>query len=526
MEVKERKMKMISIPFAVSKGGKISQEEYLPGLLLGVEKKKKGGGLLKKSGETVKGITELTIPLLVSFCERSERGILVLHHTLAHKKTLYFPEIVLHDLDSLGKRFSQAETDYDEYTREFSALITSITEIKKNALELDSLPSKEVLDDLKEFLGFAYEKEYEHAFLFDTDNLEKNQEIQEIHKMLDYEQDKLSVLTSNLDAIQELVAGKTEMLKGNLEEECEQTMVERNKKRRETIDAFKIKAAEIKQLKRDNDEDEKKLLSVRMGRRETIEYKYNQARDGLSRTSGEEHERLENTIAEYKNQLMGIDREIREIKVKAENRRKELHNQLVALDEKLENFDNETNGIKYEYKEKLQKLDRLFERLMAAKEAYIINAKNELTDKINDISVNLPLPDVAEDIHGSFFVYIPIYLAVYRDDKAGTQRYMVLPPRYIGDETKSFASSLLTRFKKTLYREGLDILLTDNTTKTLMNDRELELKVLEHIFNNSIINSSSDKHAVITKGSEKLKNQGKISEKEYGIIKSILEGKK
>lgn len=519
-------MEMISIPFAVSKGGKIPEEEYLPGLLLEVEKNKKGGGLLKKSGEIVKGIAELTIPLLVSFYERRERGILVLHHTLAHKKTLYFPEIALHDLNSLGKKFSHAETDYDEYTREFSALITSITEIKKNALELNSLPSKEVLDDIKEFLGVAYEKEYEHAFLFDTDNLEKNQEIQEIHTMLDYEEEKLAGLSSNLDAVQELVAGKTEVLKGNLEEECKQTMVERNKKRRETIDAFKIKAAEIKQLKRDNDEDEKKLLSVRLGRRETIEYKYNQARDTLSKTSGEEHERLKNTIAEYKNQLMEIDSEIREIKVKAENRRKELHNQLLALDEKLENFDNETKSIKYEYKEKLHKLDRLFERFMDAKEAYVINAKNELTDRINDLSVNLPLPDVAEDIHGSFFAYIPIYLAVYKDDKAGTQRYMVLPPRYIGDETKSFASSLLTKFKKTVYQEGLDILLTDNMTKTLMNDKELELKVLEHIFNNSIVDSSSDKHAVITKGSEKLKHEGKISDKEYAIIKSILEGKK
>lgn len=46
-------MEMISIPFAVSKGGKISEEEYLPGLLLEVEKNKRGGGLLKKSGETV-----------------------------------------------------------------------------------------------------------------------------------------------------------------------------------------------------------------------------------------------------------------------------------------------------------------------------------------------------------------------------------------------------------------------------------------------------------------------------------------
>lgn len=86
--MKERKMEMISIPFAVSKRGKISEEEYLPGLLLEVEKNKKGGGLLKKSGETVKGIAELTIPLLVSFYERRERGILVLHHTLADKKTL------------------------------------------------------------------------------------------------------------------------------------------------------------------------------------------------------------------------------------------------------------------------------------------------------------------------------------------------------------------------------------------------------------------------------------------------------
>jgi len=522
----KKEMEVISIPFATSRGGKISEEEYLPGLLLDVEKNKKVGGLLKKSIETVKGIAELAIPLLVSFYERRERGILVLHPMLAYKKTLYFPEITLHDLDLLEKRFSQAETDYDEYTKEFSALIASITEIKKNARELDSLPSKEVLDDLKEFLGLAHEKEYEHAFLFDTDNLEKNQEIQEIHKMLDYEEEKLSRLPSNLDAIQELVSGKTEVLKGILEEECERTMVERNKKRREMIDAFKLKATEIKQMKRDNDEDEKKMLSVRLGRRETIEYKYNQARDRFSKTSGEEHERLKDTIAEYKNQLREIDKEIRDIKVKAENRRKELHNQLLALDEKLENFDNETKSIKYEYKEKMQKLDRMFERFMDAKEAYVINAKNELTDRINDLSVNLPLPDVTEDIHGSFFVYIPIYIAVYKDDKAGTQRYKVFPPRYIGDATKSLASSLLTKFKKMEYQEGLDILLTDNMTKTLMNDKELELKVLEHIFNNSIIDSSSDKHAVITRGMERLKNEGKISEKEYRIIKRILEGEK
>lgn len=519
-------MEMISIPFAVSKGGKIPEEEYLPGLLLEIEKNKKSGGLLKKSGETVKGIAELAIPLLVSFYERRERGILVLHHTLAHKKTLYFPEITLHDLDSLEKRFGQAETDYDEYTRVFSTLIKSITEIKKNAQELDSLPGKDVLNDLKEFLALAYEKEYEHAFFFEIDELEKNKEIQEIHKLLDYEEEKLSRLSSNLDAIQELVTRKTEVLKGNLKEECGRTMVERNKKRRETIDAFKLKAADVKQRKRDNDEDEKKLLSVRLGRRETIEYNYTRAKDTLSKTSGEELELLKKTIAEYKNQLMEIDREIREIKVKTENRRKELHNQLIALDEKLENFDNETKSIKYEYKEKLQKLDRLFERLIDAKDAYVINAKNELTDRINDLSINLSLPDVAEDIHGSFFVYIPTYFAVFKDVKAGTQRYMVLPPRYIGDETKSFATSLLTKFTKTVNREGLDILLTDNMTKILMNDKELELKVLEHVFNNSIVDSSSDRHAVITKGMERQKNDGKISEKEYKIIKSILEGKK
>jgi hypothetical protein len=519
-------MKMISIPFAVTKGGKISEEEYLPGLLLEVERNKKGGGLFKKTGEIVKGIAELNIPLLVSFYARRERGIVVLHHILAHKKTLYFPEIVLNDLDVLKQRFSQAEMDYGDYTKEFSALIASITEIKKNARELDSLPNKAVLDNLKEFMGFAYEKEETDAFLFDTAKFDENQEIPELQKMLDYEEEKLSGLSSHLDALLELLSEKKEVLKGVLEEECKEIMEERNKKRRETIDAFKIKAEELKQLKRVNDDDEQKLLAVRMGRRETIEYQYNQARDALPRTSDEEHERLKKTVAEYKDQLEEIGREIREIKQKAESRRNELHRQLLALDEKLENFDNETKSISYEYKEKMQKLEHLCERFADAKETYVITAKNELTDRINDLSVNMPLPDVAEDMHDSFFVYIPVYLAVLKDEKAGTQRYQAFPPKYIRDEMKSLASSFFTKFKKMESREGLDALLTETMTTRLMNEKDLELNVLEHIANNSITDSSSNTHAVVTKGAEKQKHEGKLSDKEYGIIKSMLEGEK
>lgn len=518
-------MKMISIPFAVSKNGKVSEEEYLPGLLLEVNKSRKGGGMLKKSGEVMDGIAELAIPLLVSFYERRERGILFLHQMLADEKTLHFPDVVAHDPDLLEEKFSQVEADYDEYVREFSALISSVTEIKKNAREFNSLPSKNVLDDLKGFLSFAYEREDAGAFVFDTWGVEEDPEVREIHKMLDCEEDKLSGLPSILDSVSGIMEGKTDALKKNLDAECEQAIAERNKKRRETIDAFKIKASEIKQLKRGNDVDEEKLLSVRVGRRETIEFKHNQEKDVLSQTkTAEEREQLKNAIAEYKKQLIEIDGEIREIKSKAENRRKELHDQLLALDAKLENFDNETKSIDYEYREKTQKLDRLSERLEDAKEAYVINMKNELTDRINDLGVNLPLPDVAEDIYGSFFVYIPVYIAVFKDDKAGTQRFVVFPPNYIDDEIKSMSSALLTKFKKIEHREGLDLLIRGGVTKTLVNDKELELKVLEHTFNKSITSSSLDTHDAIIKGAEKLKNKERISEKEYKIIESMVKG--
>ena len=520
-------MKMISIPFAVSKNGKVSEEEYLPGLLLEVNKSRKGGGMLKKSGEVMDGIAELAIPLLVSFYERRGRGILFLHQMLADEKTLQFPEVVAHDPDLLEEKFSQVEADYDEYIREFSALISSVTEIKKDALEFNSLPSKNVLDDLKGFLSFAYEREDAGAFVFDTWGFEGDLEVQEIHKILDCEEDKLSGLPSILDSVSGILTRKTDALKKNLDAECEQAIAERNKKRRGTIDAFKIKALEIKQLKRGNDGDEEKLLSVRVGRKETIEFKHNQEKDALSRTkTAEEREQMTNAITEHKKQLAGIDGEIREIKSKAENRRKELHDQLLALDAKLENFDNETKSIDYEYREKTQKLDRLSERLEDAKEAYVINMKNELTDRINDLGINLPLPDVAEDIHGSFFVYIPVYIAAFKDDKAGTQRFVVFPPNYIDDETKSISSALLTKFKKIERREGLDLLLKGGVTKTLVNDNELELKVLEHTFNNSIASSSSDTHDVIIKGAEKLKNKGRISEKEYRIIEGMMRGGK
>ncbi|MEA3283120.1 MAG: hypothetical protein U9Q68_11335 [Euryarchaeota archaeon] len=516
-------MLIISIPFATSKSGKISEEEYLPGLLLEVNKSKKGGGLLKKSGETMDGIAELTIPLLISFYERRERGILFLHSMLTHEKTLYFPEVVLHDPDLLEERFGQAETDYDEYVSEFSELLSSITKIRKNGLEFSSIPGKEVLDDLKMFLSFSYEKEDTGSFIFDTDDFDENQEVQEVHKVLDCEEDKISGLSSNLENIQEVVAEKTEILKRNSEEECKQTIAERNTKRRETIDAFNIKAAEIKALKRDNDCDEERLLSVRVGRKETIEFKYNQEKDASSKASGEERERLKSTVSEYRNQSTELDGEIREIKAKAENRRNELHNQLLALDAKLENFDNETTSIRYGCREKLDKLDHLSERLQDYGESYVINAKNELTDRINDLSINLPLPNVSEDTHNSFFVYIPVYIAVFKDDRAGTERFVIFPPKYVEEGMVSVASSLLTRFKKIEHQEGLRSLIIDHITKVLMDDKDLEIKVLEHIFKNSILKSSSDKHDTIAKGAEKLKSKEKVSEKDYNIIKSMLE---
>lgn len=517
-------MKIISIPFATSKSGVIPEEEYLPGLLLEVNKSKKGGGPLKKSGEALDGIAELTIPLLISFYEERERGILFLHSMLTHEKTLYFPEVVLHDPDLLEERFGQAETDYDLCVKEFSELLSSITEIRKNGLEFDSIPGKEVLDDLKMFLSFSYEKEDTGSFMFDTDDFDENHEVCEVHKVLDCEEDKISGLPSNLDRIQEVVAEKTEILKRNLEEECKQTIAERNTKRRETIDAFKIKAAEVKELKHDNDCDEERLLSVRVGRKETIEFKYNQEKDAFSKASGEERERLKSAVAEYKNQLTELDGEIREIKAKAENRRNELHNQLLALDAKLENFDNETTSTRYGYREKLDKLDHLSERLQDYRESYLINAKNELTDRINDLSINLPLPDVSEDTHDSFFVYIPVYAVAFKDARAGTERFVIFPPKYVEEGTASVVSSLLTRFKKMAPRDGLRSLIINDMTKVLMDDNDLELKVLEHIFNNSILKSSSDKYDAIAKGAEKLRSRERISEKEYDIIKSMLEG--
>ena len=516
-------MKEMSISFEVSKQGNISEEEYLPRLLLEVEKNKKSSGFFKKTEETVEGIAEFAIPLFIYFYDKRERGILILHPILAHKKTLVFPEIILHDLDSLEKRFSQTEMDYDLYIKEFSTLITSISKSKNNAHNFNSLPSKNILNDLKKFMEFAYEKKYMDAFLFNTHDLEKNQEIQKINKMLENEEYKLSGLSSNLDAIQELIARKTEILKVNLEEECKRIMVERNKKRRETIDAFKLKAIRMKQLDKDEDKRAEKLLSDCLDRKETIIYNLNRMKNTLSESSNEKQEDMNNSIAEYKDQIRDIDKEIREIEVNANNRKQELHNQLVSLDDDLENFDNETKSIKYEYKEKLQKLNRTFNRFMDTKDEYVLNSKKELTNGINDLSVNISFPDMAENIHESFFMYIPFYIAVFKNDKAGTQRYMIFPPRYINDNTKSLVSSLLTKFKETVHQENFDILLTDNITKILMNDKDIELKVLDHIFNNSITDFSSNKHSTIAKGLEKQKNEEKISEKEYKIIKNILE---
>ncbi len=511
---------MLSVPFSVSRGSKVSEAEYLPRLLLNVERRKKGGGLFKKSEEVVRGIAEIAIPLFISFYERRGRGILILHQILTQKKRLSFPEILSHDMESLEKTF--AETNYEQFIRKFSTLVTSIAGVKEHTRALDSLPDKKVLNDLRELLGWVFETEDTHVFLFDTDSFEKNKEVEEIHRILEYEEDKLSSLPSHLDEIQELITSKTQLMIANLSEECDETMLTRNKKRRETIDAFKIKAAEIKRLKRDNDEDEQKLLSDRMGRRRTVEYRLQQIKKQLSGISGEE-QRLKGDITEYENQLRDIDSDIRKIKEKAATRRRELHNQLLALDEQLANFDNETESIRYEYKEKVQNLERMLERFMDVKTAYIINAKNALTDRINELSIGLPLPGIAEDIHDSFFVYIPAFIALLRDDKAGTQRYAVFPPNSVTDEPKSFASSLLSKFGRADHREGLDALLTDSIMNKLMHDQKFESRVLEYIANNSILDSASPKHSVITESAERLRNRESISEKEYTMIKGIME---
>ncbi|MCL0059179.1 hypothetical protein M1O20_01505 [Dehalococcoidia bacterium] len=513
---------MKSVHFAISSGSRMPEAEYLPRLVLNVHRSKKGGGLFKKSAEIVRGIAELAIPVLISFYARRGRGIVILHEALAQKKILSFPEIVVHDLESLEKTFARAETDYDEFIRGLSTLVASIAEVKEHTRAFESLPGKQALDDLRELLGSVFETESTDVFLFDTDSFEQNKEVEEIHQMLECEEDKLSSLPSHLDDIQELITQRSQLLIANLSEECEKTMVMRNKKRREMIDAFKIKAAEIKQLKRDNDEDEENLLSDRMGRRKTVEHKIQQLNKQLSSTSGEV-ERLKDSITECKNQLVDIDKAIREIKERAANRRTELHNQLLALDEQVENFDNETESIRYEFKEKMQSVERLLERFMAAKEAYIINAKNALTDRINELSISLPLPGVAEDAQGSFLVYIPAFVALFKDEKAGTQRFMIFPPNSVTEESKSLASSLLAKFSGGDHREGLDALFTENLTNRLMSDRELELALLGHISSNSILGSSSRKRSVIANGADTLRIRERISEKEFAIIKGMME---
>jgi hypothetical protein len=521
---------MKSVPFAMSKtGSRMSEAEYLPRLLLNVERSKKGSKLFKKSGETVSGVAELAIPTLVSPYARRKRGILMLHQTLLQKKLLSFPEIVVHDLESLERTFNPAETGYEGFVKEFSTLITSVTTVKERTQAFDSLPGKEVLDDLREVLAGVSETEDRGIFLFETGSFEENTEVEKIHRILEYQEDRLSDLPSHLDDIQELIRDRSQLLAANLGEECEEAMMMRKKKRREMIDAFKIKAAEIKRLKRDNDEDEAKLLSDRIGHRNTVEYRLQQVVDKQRSTTLSEDEqlRLKGDVARYRDQLRDIDRAIREIKENAANRRRELHNQLLALDEQMDNFDNETESIRYEYKEKMQNLERLLDRFMAAKETYIVNAKNALADRINELSISLPMAGQAEDIHRSFLIYIPAFIALFEDEKAGTQRFQIFPPKSVTEESKSFvssaASSLLQKFGQSDRRERLDTLLTDNLTNRLMHDQELKLKLLSHISNNSILGSSSHKSSVIMGGADRLRGMERISEKEYTIIKSLME---
>jgi hypothetical protein len=521
---------MKSVPFAMSTtGGRMSEGEYLPGLLLNVERSKKGGKLFKKSGEAVSGIAELAIPVFVSSYARRKRGILILHQTLHQKKLLSFPEIAVHDLQLLGETFNPAETGYEGFVKELSTLITSVTTVKEQTQAFDSLPAKEVLDDLKELLGGVCETEDRGIFLFETESFEENREIEEIHRLLECQEDRLSDFPSHLDEIQELIRDRSLLLIANLGKECEEAMAMRRKKRRDMIDAFKINAAKIKQLKRDNDEDEARLLSDRIGHRNTIEYRLQQIVDKQrsATVSEDEQLRLKGEIARHRDQLRDIDRVIREIKENAANRRRELHNQLLALDEQMDNFDNETESIRYEYKEKMQNIEGLLDRLIAAKEAYIVNAKNALADRINELSISLPMSGGAEDVHRSFLVYIPAFIALFEDEKAGTQRYQIFPPKSVTAESKSFvssvASSLLQKFGQRDRREGLDTLLTDNVTNRLMNDQELKLKLLKHMSNNSILGSSSPKSSVIIGGAERLRSMERISEKEYTIIKSLME---
>jgi|GEM_PF-3917429 len=500
---------------------KMEEEDHLVEVLKVVSSSIKTGGFLgigKKEKEKVESIGTIYVSVyayLYKNYQNRDIGLLFSDDILQKSRQLSLPNIFTQNADTICNGFESASTHQDYISR----LESTVDIVKK--LEVQKLDSKviltnKIIKDFDDFLVGSQTTDNANYIVSQTPTSNS-----EIYSIIDYIR-KTHSESENILRKLSIIQSRMMEISNKWENILENERIYQDQQYVDIINKMVDRYNHIFLPQVEADKDRK--IAILSERRDDAVHRYDLAyeRAHIYANSGNEGalRQAEQTALQLKRSVEQIDSDMRAV---ISNYEKEIKTEKEKIDEKK----YEHNKMDKSYKNKIQKMKELINKFDTEGDKYSADADAKLENTLGELYV--PLGRFKNGIDPSQLtqILIPVYIGVYRDNKDGKYRFVVIPP-IINDKGKlkvekdGFGAKIMGKIMQTVGSESFSGLLKDNIEKKLESETEFQKICLQHVSSNSILNPASQGFSKAKSGLQNAFKSGKINDKEYNKIQTII----
>ena len=522
-----KKMKYV-VPFGINivsekTGTTISgmpEEDYLAEAVRVVASSMKSGGFLGfGKEEKVNSVGMVYLSVYAASYEDRNIGLVFADDTLRRKRSVSFPSVFPDSSDAICRRIESASTA-DDYISRLKSTVELVKKVEKQKYDFNFVLTKKIIAELDNFLVPLQVMTSDDYVVSSQQTSNIDSEIETVLNFIRTGDAQLDELPSKISTIESSMIESSNDWVDSLEE----ARIKEDAHYVEIINAMVDRYNDVFLPQVEAEKDRK--IAILSDRRDNAVERYNLAYERLQQyaRSGDEGavKQAEQTASQHKSQVEQIDREMNSV---IENYKKEIK----AEEWKIQSKRSERAKMNSGYESKEQKISDLTKKFQDKAGSYISDAKNELASTINEIRVSLGRFRNGLDASNKTQILMPVYAGVFEDKKKGKIRFVVVPPmRMEGGKMKvekdGLGSKIIGKITKAAGAESFYVLLKESVEKRLDSDKNFQKQCLQCIQSSSIMNPSSEGFSKAKSGVQKLKKAGKIKDKEFGKIQTILKG--
>lgn len=499
---------------------RMSEEDYLAEVVRITASSMKSGGFLSLGkSEKVDSIGMVYLSAYVASYADRNAGLVFLDSTLRRKRSLSIPSIFPSSYSSICSSLESASLS-DDYISILESTVKLVKKVEKEKYDLNFVPSEKIIEELDNFFRCIREIEDVDNIVSSHETSDIDAEIETVLNLIHNADVQLNELPSKLSAIESTMVENSNGWVDSLEDA-------RIRDDAQYVDVINEMVNRYNDIFLPQVEDEKdRKISTLNNRRDTAVERYNMAAERLQLYAGSGDEgavrQAEQTLNQHKIQVEQIDSAMNDV---VSNYKKEIKRE----GDKIESKRRERAKMNSTYESKEQNISDLTKKFQDKSDSYISDARDKLATTTGKTCVPMERFGNGLDSSKKTQILMPIYIGLFKDKKKGKLRFVVIPPIKMGDgklkaQKDGVGSKIIGKITKAAGSESVYALVKEAVEKRLNSDNDFQKLCLQYIQSNSIMNPSSEGFSKAKSGVQKLKKSGKINDKEFSKIETILKG--